>query len=74
MANAVLQSGVGQIDSYPNIRVAREANGRYDRRGNDQCRLHSRLFSHLLRPTKTPQRYHLFTLMFAQDIAHADRG
>jgi hypothetical protein len=26
------------------------------------------------RPTKKTQRYHLFTLLFAQDIAHADRG
>src|ERR1035438_10094288 len=33
-----------------------------------------RLLNPTQRPTKTPQRYHLFTLLFAQDIAHADRG
>ena len=32
------------------IRVPRQTNGRYDRGGNDQCRLHSRLLLHLLRP------------------------
>ena len=32
------------------IRVSREANGRYDRGGNDQCRLHSRLLLHLFPP------------------------
>jgi len=38
------------------IRVAREANGRYNRGGNDQCRLHARLLLHLLRPGLTLAR------------------
>ena len=33
------------------IRVPRQTNGRYDRGGNDQRRLHSRLLLHLLRPS-----------------------